>query len=91
MSDIESAEKIAKDIEMERNQKPVVHIQFAEKKKDVYNRTVDYCNDSKYYLKKEDMRTAFDFTASFKLKLFRNNAFKDIFIVCADANNFIVL
>ena len=29
------------------------------KEKEVYDRAIDYWNDSKYYLEKEDMRTAF--------------------------------
>ncbi len=60
MSELESAEKIAKDIKkLERNLNQVAHIKFVEKEKEVYDRAVDYWNDSKYYLEKEDMRTAF--------------------------------
>ena len=56
MSDLESAEKIAKDIQkLERNLNQVAHIEFTGKEKEVYDRAVDYWNDSKYYL----MRTAF--------------------------------
>ena len=51
MSDLESAEKIAKDIKkLERNLNQVSHIEFVEKEKEVYDR---------YYLEKKDMRTAF--------------------------------
>ena len=60
MNDLESAEKIAIDIEkLERNLKQVAHITFEGSKKEVYDRAIDYKNDSKYYLEKEDMRTAF--------------------------------
>ena len=60
MSDLESAEKIAKDIQkLERNLNQVAHIEFTGKEKEVYDRAVDYWNDSKYYLEKKDMRTAF--------------------------------
>ena len=60
MSDLESAEKIAKDIKkLERNLNQVSHIEFVEKEKEVYDRAIDYWNDSKYYLEKKDMRTAF--------------------------------
>ena len=60
MSDLESAEKIAKDIKkLERNLNQVAHIEFVEKEKEVYDRAIDYWNDSKYYLEKKDMRTAF--------------------------------
>ncbi|WP_276954841.1 DUF357 domain-containing protein [Methanobrevibacter woesei] len=60
MNDLESAEKIAIDIEkLERNLKQVAHITFEDSEKEVYDRAIDYKNDSKYYLEKEDMRTAF--------------------------------
>ena len=60
MSDLESAEKIAKDIQkLERNLNQVAHIEFTGKEKEVYDRAVDYWNDSKYYLEKKEMRTAF--------------------------------
>ena len=60
MSELESPEKIAKDIaKLERNLNQVAHIEFEGKEKEVYDRAVDYWNDSKYYLEKEDMRTAF--------------------------------
>ena len=60
MSDLESPEKIAKDIQkLERNLNQVAHIEFLGKEKEVYDRAVDYWNDSKYYLEKKDMRTAF--------------------------------
>ena len=60
MSDLESPEKIAKDIaKLERNLKQVAHIEFIGLEKDVYDRAIDYWNDSKYYLDKGDMRTAF--------------------------------
>ena len=35
------------------------HIEFVGKEKEVYDRAIDYWNDSKYYLEKKDMRTAF--------------------------------
>lgn len=58
--ELESKEKITIDIEkLERNLKQVADISFEGKEKEVYDRAVDYKNDSKYYLKKEDMRTAF--------------------------------
>ncbi len=58
--DLESKEKITIDIQkLERNLKQVEHITFVGKEKEVYDRAVDYMNDSKYYLEKEDMRTAF--------------------------------
>lgn len=60
MNDLESAEKIVIDIEkLERNLKQVAHITFEGSEKEVYDRAIDYKNDSKYYLEKEDMRTAF--------------------------------
>ncbi len=59
-SDLESKEKITVDIQkLERNLKQVEDITFVDKEKEVYDRAVDYMNDSKYYLEKEDMRTAF--------------------------------
>jgi hypothetical protein len=58
--DLESKEKITVDIQkLERNLKQVEDITFVDKEKEVYDRAVDYMNDSKYYLEKEDMRTAF--------------------------------
>ncbi|MBE6485979.1 MAG: DUF357 domain-containing protein [Methanosphaera stadtmanae] len=58
--DLESKEKITTDIQkLERNLKQVEDITFIDKEKEVYDRAVDYMNDSKYYLEKEDMRTAF--------------------------------
>lgn len=58
--DLESKEKITIDIQkLERNLKQVADITFLDKEKEVYDRAVDYMNDSKYYLEKEDMRTAF--------------------------------
>lgn len=60
MSNLESPEKIKIDIEkLERNLKEVENITFVDKEKEVYNRALDYMNDSKYYFKKEDYRTAF--------------------------------
>ena len=51
MSDLESAEKIAKDIKkLERNLNQVAHIEFVEKEKEVYDRAIDYWNDSKYFI-----------------------------------------
>ncbi|MBQ6219687.1 MAG: DUF357 domain-containing protein [Methanosphaera sp.] len=59
-NDLESKEKITIDIQkLERNLKQVEDITFIDKQKEVYDRAVDYMNDSKYYLEKEDMRTAF--------------------------------
>ena len=58
--DLESKEKIEVDIKkLERNLGQVESIKFTDKQLDVYNRAVDYMIDSKYYLEKEDMRTAF--------------------------------
>ena len=58
--DLESKEKITIDIQkLERNLEEVADITFVGKQKEVYDRAVDYMNDSKYYLEKEDMRTAF--------------------------------
>ena len=58
--DLESAEKIQIDIEkLERNLKQVSNIEFVGEEKEVYDRAVDYKNDSIYYLEKKDMRTAF--------------------------------
>lgn len=60
MSDLESPEKIAIDIaKLERNLNQVADITFENEEKEVYDRAVDYMNDSKYYLEKEDFRTAF--------------------------------
>ena len=58
--DLESKEKITIDIQkLQRNLEEVADITFVGKQKEVYDRAVDYMNDSKYYLEKEDMRTAF--------------------------------
>ena len=58
--DLESKEKIEVDIKkLERNLGQVESIEFTDKQLEVYNRAVDYMNDSKYYLEKRDMRTAF--------------------------------
>ena len=55
-----SKDKIAVDIaKLERNLNQVSDIRFEGKEKEVYDRAVDYWNDSKYYLEKEDTRTAF--------------------------------
>ena len=54
MTELESPEKIAKDIaKLERNLNQVAHIEFVGKEKEVYDRAIDYWNDSKYYLEKE--------------------------------------
>ncbi|MGN1185560.1 MAG: DUF357 domain-containing protein, partial [Methanobrevibacter wolinii] len=56
----ETKEKVKIDIEkLERNLNQVADIEFSKLEKDVYDRAVDYKNDSKYYLEKEDFRTAF--------------------------------
>ena len=60
MKDLESEEKIAIDIaKLERNLKQVEDIKFKGKEKEVFDRAIDYWNDSKYYLEKKDTRTAF--------------------------------
>ncbi|MDY5615176.1 DUF357 domain-containing protein [Methanobrevibacter boviskoreani] len=60
MNDLETKEKIETDIcKLERNLKQVEGIELSDLEKEVYNRAVDYKNDSKYYLEKEDFRTAF--------------------------------
>ena len=60
MKNLESPEKIKIDIEkLERNLNQVSDITFENEEKEVYDRAVDYMNDSKYYLEKEDFRTAF--------------------------------
>ena len=60
MNELESPEKIKKDIaKLERNLNQVAHITFEGKEKEVYDRAIDYCNDSKYYLEKNEIRTAF--------------------------------
>ena len=60
MKDLESEEKIAIDIaKLERNLKQVEDIKFEGKEKEVFDRAIDYWNDSKYYLEKKDTRTAF--------------------------------
>ena len=49
MNDLESAEKISIDIKkLERNLKQAEDINFEGKEKEVYDRAVDYMNDSKY-------------------------------------------
>lgn len=51
--ELESKEKIKTDIlKLERNLKQVENITFEGKEKEVYDRAVDYMNDSKYYLEK---------------------------------------
>ncbi len=46
--------KISIDIKkLERNLKQVEDINFEGKEKEVYDRAVDYMNDSKYYLEKK--------------------------------------
>ena len=60
MSELESPEKIAKDIaKLERNLNQVAHIEFVGKEKEVYDRAIDYWNESKYNLEKEDITTPF--------------------------------
>lgn len=60
MTELESPEKIAIDIaKLERNLKQVEDITFEGKEKEVYDRAIDYWNDSKYYLEKNDTRTSF--------------------------------
>ncbi|MDD5959842.1 DUF357 domain-containing protein [Methanobrevibacter wolinii] len=60
MDNLETKEKVKIDIEkLERNLNQVADIEFSKLEKDVYDRAVDYKNDSKYYLEKEDFRTAF--------------------------------
>ncbi|MDL2246332.1 DUF357 domain-containing protein [Methanobrevibacter sp. OttesenSCG-928-K11] len=60
MNIMEYKEKITIDIQkLENNLIEVENIEFNEKEKEVYNRALDYMNDSKYYLEKEDFRTAF--------------------------------
>ncbi len=60
MENLESEEKITIDIKkLERNLKQVEDINFIGKEKEVYDRAIDYWNDSKYYLEKKDMRTSF--------------------------------
>lgn len=60
MNNLESPEKIAIDIaKLERNLNQVADITFENEEKEVYDRAIDYMNDSKYYLEKEDYRTAF--------------------------------
>lgn len=51
--ELESKEKIKTDIlKLERNLKQVENITFEGKEKEVYDRAVDYMNDSKYYLER---------------------------------------
>mgnify|MGYP004450218603 FL=1 len=60
MNKLESPEKIKIDIKkLERNLNQVADITFENEEKEVYDRAIDYMNDSKYYLEKEDYRTAF--------------------------------
>jgi len=60
MDNLETKRKVKIDIEkLERNLNQVADIEFSKLEKDVYDRAVDYKNDSKYYLEKEDFRTAF--------------------------------
>ena len=60
MNKLESPEKIKIDIKnVERNWNQVSNITFENEEKEVYDRAIDYMNDSKYYLEKEDYRTAF--------------------------------
>ena len=55
MKDLESEEKIAIDIaKLERNLKQVEDIKFKGKEKEVFDRAIDYWNDSKYYLEKKN-------------------------------------
>ena len=52
-----SKDKITVDIaKLERNLNQVSHISFEGKEKEVYDRAVDYWNDSKYYLEKEEIK-----------------------------------
>ncbi len=70
MSELESPEKIAKDIaKLERNLNQVAHITFEGKEKEVYDRAIDYWNDSKYYLEKEDIS---------KSKFYAQQAFNEV-------------
>ena len=60
MDNLETKGKVKIDIEkLERNLNQVADIEFSKLEKDVYDRAVEYKNDSKYYLEKEDFRTAF--------------------------------
>lgn len=60
MNKLENPEKIAKDIEkLERNLKQIKNIELTGKEKEVYRRAIDYWNDSKYYLKQNEIRTSF--------------------------------
>ena len=57
---METKEKITIDIQkLEDSLKQVQTIKVTEKEQEVIERAVDYKNDSKYYLEKEDMRTSF--------------------------------
>ncbi|MCC7553320.1 MAG: DUF357 domain-containing protein [Methanobacteriaceae archaeon] len=57
---MEYNEKIAIDIEkLERNLKELENVKFNEKEIEIYKRALDYMNDSKYYLEKNELRTAF--------------------------------
>ena len=51
MDNLETKGKVKIDIEkLERNLNQVADIEFSKLEKDVYDRAVDYKNDSKYYL-----------------------------------------
>lgn len=57
---METKEKIIKDIDkLERNLNEVKNLTVTEKEEKVIKRAIDYKNDSEYYLKKEEYRTAF--------------------------------
>ena len=57
---METKEKIRKEIaKLERNLKEVQDLEVSEKEEEVVKRAIDYKNDSEYYLKKEEYRTAF--------------------------------
>lgn len=57
---METKEKIIKDIaKLERNLNEVKTLTVTEKEEEVIKRAIDYKNDSEYYLKKEEYRTAF--------------------------------
>lgn len=57
---MEYQKKITIDIEkLERNLNEVEKLNVQGKEKEVVDRAIDYMNDSKYYLEKEDMRTSF--------------------------------
>jgi len=57
---MEVKKKIAIDIhKLENNLKELENIEFNKKEMEVYKRALDYMNDSKYYLEKEEFRTSF--------------------------------